>query len=77
MKFFDTTPIVRIINRFSSDVDVMDVTLPLTFHITINSVYLAVTTMIVICINTPIILTTVLPVAILYGLVMVCCVRYQ
>ena len=73
MKFFDTTPIGHIINRFSSDVDVLDVTLPLIFRITINSVYLAATTMIVICINTPIIFTTVLPVAILYGLVMVCC----
>ena len=71
MEFFDTTPNGRIVNRLSSDVETLDTVLPLTFRITINSLYLAVSTVIVICINTPIILTAVFPVALLYGLIMV------
>lgn len=71
MEFFDTTPVGRIINRFSSDMETVDTVLPLTFRITINSLYLAVTTVIVISINTPLIVTVVLPVIVLYAVILV------
>jgi len=75
MSFFDTTPIGRIINRFSSDMDGMDTRLPLTFRICLNSLYLAGSTIIVISINTPIFLTVVVSVGVLYFIIMVCIQR--
>ncbi|KAK3084438.1 hypothetical protein FSP39_013539 [Pinctada imbricata] len=70
MAFFDTTPTGRLTNRFSSDIDILDNTLPLTCRITLNSMYLAISTLIVITIGTPIFVAVIVPVAILYYFIM-------
>lgn len=70
MAFFDTTPVGRITNRFSADIDIMDNTLPLTFRITLNSLFLALSTLIVCTINTPYFAAVIVPMAILYYFIM-------
>jgi ATP-binding cassette, subfamily C (CFTR/MRP), member 1 len=39
LHFFDMTPLGRITNRFSSDMDVVDVTVPLSLRQVISSVF--------------------------------------
>ncbi|OWF48638.1 multidrug resistance-associated protein 1-like isoform X2 [Mizuhopecten yessoensis] len=70
MAFFDTTPIGRIINRFSSDVDIMDNNLPITCRISLNTFFLSLSTVIVISVNTPLFLLIIIPVAVLYFIIL-------
>ncbi|XP_069135573.1 multidrug resistance-associated protein 1-like [Argopecten irradians] len=70
MTFFDTTPIGRIINRFSSDVDIMDNNLPITCRISLNTFFLSLSTVIVVSVNTPQFLIIIVPVAVLYFIIL-------
>ncbi|XP_070201297.1 multidrug resistance-associated protein 1-like [Littorina saxatilis] len=69
MAFFDTTPIGRILNRFSRDVDVMDVNLPQSARMTIVGVGNLLNTLILISYSSPVFLSVVLPLGVLYKLV--------
>ncbi|XP_035829879.1 multidrug resistance-associated protein 1 [Aplysia californica] len=69
MSFFDTTPIGRIINRFSRDVDVLDSTLPNTLRQFIRSGGMVLIAIINIAYSTPIVLSVIVPVVILYALI--------
>ncbi|KAM3591495.1 uncharacterized protein V6R79_002723 [Siganus canaliculatus] len=64
--FFDTTPIGRIINRFSKDVYVIDEALPSTVLMLLFTVFTSLSTMIVIVSSTPIFAVVIVPLAFIY-----------
>ena len=72
MSFFDTTPSGRIVNRFSSDVAVVDNNLPQTLRMAMTQILSVLSTFFVISYSTPIFLVIILPLGILYYLVQVC-----
>ncbi|CAL9707790.1 unnamed protein product [Knipowitschia caucasica] len=64
--FYDTTPIGRIINRFSKDVYVIDEALPATVLMFLGTFFVSLSTMIVIISSTPIFAVVVVPLAFIY-----------
>lgn len=71
MLFFDTTPTGRILNRFSKDIDVIDVTLAQNVRMWLGTVLQILTVPIVVGYSTPLILATMVPMAILYFVIQV------
>ena len=71
MAFFDTTPIGRIVNRFSRDIDTIDMELPMTFLMGLDSACIVLSTLIVISYSTPYFLVAILPLFCVYLLVQV------
>ncbi|KAG4074217.1 hypothetical protein HA402_015520 [Bradysia odoriphaga] len=68
MAFFDTTPLGRIVNRFSRDVDVVDNILPQIIRFWIIMMFNTLAVFIVISIQTPIFMAVAVPIFILYYL---------
>lgn len=66
MSFFDTTPLGRIVNRFSKDTDIIDAYLPSVIRNWIWMGLSVVAIFIVISISTPIFLSVALPVVVIY-----------
>lgn len=66
MSFFDTTPLGRIINRFSKDVDVMDNVLPATIRAWLYFFFSVIGVFVVIGTSTPIFLAVVPPLMVIY-----------
>ncbi|XP_059141156.1 multidrug resistance-associated protein 1-like [Physella acuta] len=66
MSFFDTTPVGRIINRFSKDMDDVDEQIPMTFHYSIECGLVVLSSVIIISYSTPIFLPFLLPLAVFY-----------
>ncbi|XP_068161646.1 ATP-binding cassette sub-family C member 3 isoform X2 [Antennarius striatus] len=64
--FFDTTPLGRIINRFSKDIYIIDEALPSTVLMLLATVFLSLSTMIVIISSTPIFTVVIVPLAFIY-----------
>ncbi|XP_041671462.1 ATP-binding cassette sub-family C member 3 isoform X2 [Cheilinus undulatus] len=64
--FFDTTPIGRIINRFSKDIYIIDEALPATVLMLLGTVFVSLSTMIVIIYSTPIFAVVIAPLAFIY-----------
>uniref|UniRef100_A0A672I1S6 ATP-binding cassette, sub-family C (CFTR/MRP), member 3 n=1 Tax=Salarias fasciatus TaxID=181472 RepID=A0A672I1S6_SALFA len=64
--FFDTTPIGRLMNRFSKDIYVIDEALPATVLMFLFTFFVSLSTMIVIISTTPIFAVVIVPLAFLY-----------
>ncbi|XP_037547246.1 canalicular multispecific organic anion transporter 2 [Nematolebias whitei] len=64
--FFDTTPIGRIINRFSKDIYVIDEALPSTVLMFLGTFFLSLSTMIVIISSTPFFAIVIVPLTAIY-----------
>ena len=71
MSFFDTTPLGRIINRFSKDVDVIDTVIARNFGSLLQCFLQVITVPIVIGYSTPWFLVLMLPITLIYTLVQV------
>ncbi|XP_076438711.1 multidrug resistance-associated protein 1-like [Babylonia areolata] len=66
MAFFDTTPIGRILNRVSRDMETVDNTLPLIIRDWLLTFAMVLVTLVVILIQTPMAAAVLLPVVVLY-----------
>ncbi|XP_033248598.1 multidrug resistance-associated protein 1 isoform X4 [Drosophila miranda] len=66
MELFDTTPLGRIVNRFSKDVDTVDNALPMLWRMVLSQAFAVLATIVVISMSTPIFLAVIVPIALLY-----------
>ncbi|KAH9499738.1 Canalicular multispecific organic anion transporter 1 [Bulinus truncatus] len=71
MSFFDTTPLGRIVNRFSRDVEVIDNALPGTMKQSLNCIGRVLTTIVTISYGTPIFLSVMVPLSFIYILIQI------
>ncbi|CAL8146547.1 unnamed protein product [Orchesella dallaii] len=66
LSFFDVTPLGRIVNRFSKDVDSMDNVLPLILRYMLSGTFNVLATLVVISVSTPVFALVIPPVGLLY-----------
>ena len=71
MMFFDKTPVGRILNRFSGDVDVMDSNMHVILDDWLSCMLDALGTLIVIAVSTPWFLGAIVPLAVFFHFVQV------
>ncbi|CAF0941211.1 unnamed protein product [Brachionus calyciflorus] len=66
MQFFESTPIGRIINRFSKDVEAVENMIPMSYRILVRCLFQVIVTVIMISITTPWFLVPLVPISIVY-----------
>ncbi len=71
MSFFDTTPLGRILNRFSKDMYLIDEAIPRSFRSFLFVLLSVLSTVVVIIIATPVFAVVIIPLMIFYILVQV------
>ena len=71
MSFYDTTPLGRILNRFSKDIYTIDEVIPRSMWSFIFTLLSVISTIIVIVIATPVFAIVIIPLAIFYAIVQV------
>ncbi|XP_076819730.1 multidrug resistance-associated protein 1-like isoform X2 [Clavelina lepadiformis] len=69
MSFFDTTPLGRIVNRFSKDIYLIDEVIPTSLSSFFETFFMSLSTLFVVIYSTPIFAALVLPIMILYWFV--------
>jgi len=72
LSFFDSTPIGRILNRFTKDVEAVEETIPSNYKLLINMFFTLISTIATISISYPLFLIPLIPIAVFYVL----CLRY-
>ena len=71
MIFFDTTPVGRLVNRFSRDLDTIDYLIPKATEWWLKCINEVLGTIFIICYGTPLFLVPLLPLLIFYYIVQV------
>ncbi|XP_035883030.1 canalicular multispecific organic anion transporter 1 isoform X2 [Phyllostomus discolor] len=66
MSFFDTTPIGRIVNRFAGDISMVDDTLPTSLRSWILCFLGIISTLVMICMATPVFVIIIIPLGVIY-----------
>ncbi|XP_059756486.1 ATP-binding cassette sub-family C member 2 isoform X4 [Balaenoptera ricei] len=66
MSFFDTTPIGRIVNRFAGDISTVDDTLPTSLRSWVLCFLGITSTLVMICLATPVFVVVIIPLGIIY-----------
>ncbi|CAJ0581545.1 unnamed protein product, partial [Mesorhabditis spiculigera] len=70
MSFFDQTPVGRIVNRLSRDLEVIDSLLPTNIGSATNCAMQVFLVLIMVCISTPLFLVAIVPLAAIYVLIL-------
>ncbi|CAL1540697.1 unnamed protein product [Lymnaea stagnalis] len=69
MRFFDTTPLGRVINRFSRDVDIIDTSMARLVRLFFQQLFAVLSVLVVITYTTPIFIAAAAPIMFVYYLV--------
>lgn len=72
LRFFETTPIGRIVNRFTKDIEATEDSIPYSIKSLIECSLSLLSTIIIISTSTPVFLAALLPISIFYIFVQVC-----
>uniref|UniRef100_A0A914E7D4 Multidrug resistance-associated protein 1 n=1 Tax=Acrobeloides nanus TaxID=290746 RepID=A0A914E7D4_9BILA len=70
MRFFDTTPFGRILNRIGKDIETVDMLLPYNIEFFVHCILQVASTLLIIIYSTPIFTIVILPLALLYAVVL-------
>ena len=71
MRFFDTTPLGRVINRFSRDVDMVDSSMARLVRMFFQQLFTVLSVLVVITYTTPVFIGAAVPLMLVYYLVQV------